>query len=106
MDLTSRGDQGSHSRSNDASGARRRQAVEGEISKRLQPIKEGLVEMIVHFESSVEFVEDDLDPLNINLFLSRIDQFIERLGALASSYRFGKLIRSGIKLALIGRPES
>jgi tRNA modification GTPase len=79
--------------------------LRGEISKRLQPIKEGLVEMIVHFESSVEFVEDDLDPLNIGAFLSRIDQFIERLGALASSYRLGKLIRSGIKLALIGRPN-
>src|SRR5262249_55500531 len=78
--------------------------LRGEISKRLRPIKEGLVELIVHFESSVEFVEDDLDPLNINLFLSRIDQFIAALGMLASSYRVGKLIRSGIKLALIGRP--
>ena len=79
--------------------------LRGEISKQLRPIKEGLVELIVHFESSVEFVEDDLDPLNINHFLSRIDQFISALGALASSYRVGKLIRSGIKLALIGRPN-
>jgi tRNA modification GTPase len=79
--------------------------LRGEISKRLQPIKAGLIEMIVHFESSVEFVEDDLDPLNIAAFLRRLDQFIERLDALASSYRLGKLIRSGIKLALIGRPN-
>jgi tRNA modification GTPase len=79
--------------------------LRGEISKRLQPVKEGLIEMIIHFESSVEFVEDDLDPLNISAFLSRIDQFIERLDALASSHRLGKLIRSGIKLALIGRPN-
>lgn len=79
--------------------------LRGELSKQLQPIKEGLIELIVHFESSVEFVEDDLDPLNVNLFLSRIDQFIEKLSALASSYRVGKLIRSGIKLALIGRPN-
>src|SRR5215468_5336635 len=79
--------------------------LRGEISKRLQPIKEGLLEMIVHFESSVEFVEDDLDQLNIGAFISRIDLFIERLGALAISYRLGKLIRSGIKLALIGLPN-
>jgi tRNA modification GTPase len=79
--------------------------LRGEISKRLRPIKEGMIEMIVHFESSVEFVEDDLDPLNVSAFLSRIDQFIERLDALASSYRLGKLIRSGIKLALIGLPN-
>lgn len=79
--------------------------LRGELSKQLQPIKEGLIELIVHFESSVEFVEDDLDPLNVSLFLSRIDQFIEKLSALASSYRVGRLIRSGIKLALIGRPN-
>ncbi len=79
--------------------------LRGELSNRLRPIKEGLVELIVHFESSVEFVEDDLDPLNLNLFLSRLDQFIADLEALAYSYRVGKLIRSGIKLALIGRPN-
>jgi tRNA modification GTPase len=79
--------------------------LRGELSKQLRPIKEGLVELIVHFESSVEFVEDDLDPLNTALFISRIDAFIERLDKLVSSYRIGKLVRSGIKLALIGRPN-
>ncbi len=79
--------------------------LQGELSKHLRTIKEGLIELIVHFESAVEFVEDDLDPLNAQLFLSRIDQYIEQLGRLASSYRMGRLIRSGIKLALIGRPN-
>lgn len=79
--------------------------LRGELARQLKPIKDGLIELIVHFESSVEFVEDDLDPLNLNLFLKRIDDFIEQLSRLASSYRVGKLIRSGIKLALIGRPN-
>ena len=64
-----------------------------------------MIELIVYFASSVEFVEDDLDPLNLNLFLTRIDDFIEKLSKLATSYRVGRLIRSGIKLALIGRPN-
>jgi tRNA modification GTPase len=59
----------------------------------------------VHFESTVEFVEDDLDPLDLNRFLSKIDQFIATLSGLSSSYRVGRIIRSGIKLALIGRPN-
>lgn len=79
--------------------------LRGELSRQLLPIKEGLIELIVFFESSVEFVEDDLDPLNLKLFLTRIDNFIEILTRLASSYRLGRLIRSGIKLALIGRPN-
>jgi tRNA modification GTPase len=79
--------------------------LRGELSRQLTPIKEGLIELIVHFESSVEFVEDDLDPLNLKLFLAKIDQYIDLLSQLASSYRVGKLIRTGIKLALIGRPN-
>jgi tRNA modification GTPase len=79
--------------------------LRGELSRQLKPIKEGLIELIVHFESSVEFVEDDLDPLNLKLFLVTIDRYIEQLNQLASSYRVGRLIRAGIKLALIGRPN-
>jgi tRNA modification GTPase len=79
--------------------------LRGELSNQLQPIKKGLIDLIVHFESSVEFVEDDLDQLNLNLFISRIDQFIATLSRLASSYSVGRIIKSGIKLALIGKPN-
>jgi tRNA modification GTPase len=79
--------------------------LQGELSNQLRPIKDGLVELIVHFESAVEFVEDDLDPLNVGRFLARIDQFIEKLVALAASFRTGRLIRSGVRLAIIGKPN-
>ena len=79
--------------------------LRGELSSQLKPIKEGLIELIVHFESSVEFVEDDLDSLDLAKFLAKIDSYAQQLAQLANSYRVGKLIRSGIKLALIGRPN-
>jgi tRNA modification GTPase len=79
--------------------------LRGELSKQLQPFKEELRGLIVHFESAVEFVEDDLDTLNLNLYLSKIDRLIEKLLGLSQSYRIGRVIRSGVKLALIGRPN-
>lgn len=79
--------------------------LRGELSNQLKPIKDGLIELIVHFESSVEFVEDDLDSLNLTLYQAKIDGHIEKLSNLASSFRIGRLIRSGIKLALIGLPN-
>jgi tRNA modification GTPase len=79
--------------------------LRGELSTQLRPVRDGLVELIVHFESTVEFVEDDLGPLNLTRFLARLDQFIETLGQLAATYRVGRLIRSGIRLAIIGRPN-
>ncbi len=79
--------------------------LRGELSKQLQPIKDALIEMIVHFESSVEFVEDDLDALDVERFQQRLNQLIAQINQLIISYRLGRLIRSGIKLALIGRPN-
>ncbi|MCI0664951.1 MAG: tRNA uridine-5-carboxymethylaminomethyl(34) synthesis GTPase MnmE [Acidobacteria bacterium] len=79
--------------------------LRGELSKQLQPYKEELKSLIVHFESAVEFVEDDLDALNLNFYTLKIDHLIEKLLGLSESYRIGRVIRSGVKLALIGRPN-
>ena len=79
--------------------------LRGELSKQLRPIKDILIEMIVYFESSVEFVEDDLDPLNIQRFIRQLDELIAKVNQLISSYRIGRLIRSGVKLALVGKPN-
>jgi len=79
--------------------------LQGELSKQLQPIKESLIELIVWFESAVEFVEDDLDPLNLADFSKRLQWICQQLERLADSFRLGRIIRSGVKLALIGRPN-
>ena len=79
--------------------------VRGELSRQLCPIKEGLIDLIVHFESTVEFVEDDLDPVNLKIFLDKLDFYIDTLDRMAASYRVGRIIRSGVRLALIGLPN-
>ncbi len=79
--------------------------LRGELSRQLKPIKDTLIEMIVYFESSVEFVEDNLDPLDAERFKQTLNKLIAKVNWLISSYRLGRLVRSGIKLALIGRPN-
>jgi tRNA modification GTPase len=79
--------------------------LHGELSTRLQPIKQSLVNLIVHFESTVEFVEDNLDPLDLNHFTAQLDRIIDAIHQLSSSYRLGRIIRSGVRLALVGKPN-
>ncbi len=79
--------------------------LRGELSRQLRPVRDALVEMIVFFESSLEFVEDDLDPLNLEKFMHRLDELIAKISQLTASYRLGRLIRSGVRLALVGRPN-
>src|SRR5436853_4859690 len=53
--------------------------LEGALSKRLTPIKEALVEVIVHLESSVEFVEDDISPEASSALRQRLEHVNESL---------------------------
>src|SRR5207237_624045 len=46
--------------------------LEGALSKRLTPIKEALVEIIVHLESIVEVVEDDISPAAASALRERL----------------------------------
>ncbi|MEK6408217.1 MAG: tRNA uridine-5-carboxymethylaminomethyl(34) synthesis GTPase MnmE [Acidobacteriota bacterium] len=79
--------------------------LEGELSKRLTPLKDLLVEVIVHLESSVEFVEDDISPETASALLAKLEQVIDELNAIAVSFSFGRYLKEGFDLAIVGRPN-
>jgi tRNA modification GTPase len=77
----------------------------GELSARLQPIKDGLLEIIVPLESSLEFVEDDL-PADIARDISEnLSRLSAKIDEMADSFRRGRLLKEGLRVALVGRPN-
>jgi len=79
--------------------------VQGELSKQLHPLREELIELIVYLESSVEFVEDDLDSLNQERIYALLWSQVATLERLVVTYQFGKVLREGARLALVGLPN-
>jgi tRNA modification GTPase len=79
--------------------------LEGAFSKRLTPLKEDLITIIVHLESSVEFVEDDISPENIAKILEKIERVIAALEQFAAGFEFGRYVKEGFDLAIVGRPN-
>jgi len=79
--------------------------LEGALSKRLTPAKDALVEIIVHLESSVEFVEDDISPVAASALRERLEHIIETLKEIAASFAFGRFVKEGFDLAIVGRPN-
>lgn len=79
--------------------------VRGELSRQLKPQRQALIDLIVRFESAVEFVEDDLDPLDAEGVIRNLDALIRQLERLAASYSVGRIIRTGVKVALVGLPN-
>jgi tRNA modification GTPase len=79
--------------------------LRGEFSNQLQPLKDDLLNIIVVLESALEFVEDDLPETQTENIKLKLNGIITNLGKLVSTFRAGKLIREGLKVALIGRPN-
>ena len=77
----------------------------GELSARLQPIKDALLEIIVPLESSLEFVEDDLPEVSINQVKAKLSVLLKNVEELASTFSAGRLLRDGLKVTLVGRPN-
>jgi tRNA modification GTPase len=79
--------------------------LKGEISHALQPAKDELLKVIVRLESSLEFVEDDLPSVESKEICEGLKLVRAALSELAGTFRQGRLLRDGLKVALVGRPN-
>jgi len=79
--------------------------LRGELSGELQPLKDDLLDIIVVLESTLEFVEDDLPDFQTEIIKEKLIKIADRIGKMASTFKAGKLLREGIKVALVGRPN-
>jgi len=79
--------------------------VDGSLSKRLAPMKAELLELIALLEAGIDFAEDDVDVASDEELLARISRVLEPARRLAESFRWGKVVRGGITLAILGRPN-
>jgi len=81
------------------------QQLEGAVSKSLQPIKQKLVELIALLEAGIDFAEDDVAVLPSAQILAHIAGVCAPLEQLAHSFAYGKVVREGLTLAIVGRPN-
>ena len=81
------------------------QQLDGALSKRLQPLKQKLVELIAALEAGIDFAEDDVSILPADEIRLRILAVKQPLAALAGSFSYGKLVHEGLTLAIVGRPN-
>ncbi|HQU82722.1 MAG TPA: tRNA uridine-5-carboxymethylaminomethyl(34) synthesis GTPase MnmE [Pyrinomonadaceae bacterium] len=79
--------------------------LRGEFSNQLQPLKDDLLNVIIVLESALEFVEDDLPDFQNEQIKTKLIEIAETVGKMAKTFQAGRLIREGLKVALVGRPN-
>jgi tRNA modification GTPase len=81
------------------------QQLEGSLSRRLQPIKQKLVELIAVLEAGIDFAEDDVSVMPDATILRHIADVRAPLEQLSATFAYGKIVHEGLTLAIVGRPN-
>ncbi len=81
------------------------QQVEGGLSRRLAPIKKELCDLIALLEAGIDFAEDDISIASDEEILTRLGRVLGGVTRLADSFQVGKVVRGGVTLAILGRPN-
>jgi tRNA modification GTPase len=81
------------------------QQVGGSVSRRIAPAKEQLLELIALLEAGIDFAEDDVSVAPAAEILRRLVPILAAVRQLADSFQYGSLVREGITLAIVGRPN-
>lgn len=79
--------------------------MRGGFSKEIHRLREQLIHFASLLELELDFSEEDVEFANREQLLSLIHQIITHAGKLSDSFAKGNVIKSGIPIAIIGKPN-
>ncbi len=82
-----------------------RNQLDGLLSGRVSEIREKLVNVSALLELELDFSEEDIIFVKKDELNAKISQILAEIEELISTYRFGKVTRNGVNLAIVGEPN-
>ena len=78
----------------------------GTYTQHISDIRGKLIGLIAEIEASVDFPEEDISPDEKNTLLESAQQLTAEIDRLMETYRGGKIVNEGYKIAIAGRPNA
>ena len=80
--------------------------LEGRLGKEIMALRDTVLEVVAHIEAWIDFPEEGIDPATGLHLLAKIKAVIERTERLISTADEGRVLREGIRVAIVGLPNA
>lgn len=80
--------------------------MSGSFSRKLESLRERLVELASLLELELDFSEEEVEFADRSRLLSLVQEVLDQIERLASTYRAGKAFKEGVPVAIAGRPNA
>jgi len=77
----------------------------GKLSQRINQLRDDLMTILAHVEAHIDFPDEDIAPDTKERLVSRLGKGVEFMDGLLRTANEGQILRSGIRAAIIGRPN-
>ena len=81
------------------------QQLRGGFSERLKSLRDQLLHFISMIELELDFSEEDVEFADRNKLIRLVEQIASLLEELISSFKLGNVLKNGVPVAIIGRPN-
>lgn len=78
----------------------------GKLSRRINELRDQMVGILAHVEAHIDFPEEDIAPETREGLIQRLQRGVEFMDRLLATANEGRILRRGIRAAIIGRPNA
>ena len=79
--------------------------LEGSLSKEIQNVRSSLVHLAAQMQVTIDYPDEDLEDITVSDIRNVAQECRERVDKLLSTADSGKILRDGIKTAIVGKPN-
>lgn len=80
--------------------------LQGGLSRDIKEIREILMNIMVDIEANIDYPEYDIEEISNKKTIENLEKAKKKLKNLEKTFDEGKLIKEGIKVAIVGRPNA
>ncbi|MEZ5053941.1 MAG: hypothetical protein R2807_04115 [Chitinophagales bacterium] len=82
------------------------QQMRGGITHKLAELRQSLIEFTALIELELDFGEEDVEFANREKLISLLHAIKDEIYRLSSSFKFGNAIKTGVPVAIVGKPNA
>lgn len=80
--------------------------LSGKVSKKITNLRQSLIEILANIEVNIDYPEyEDIEEMTVTMIQNKIGNIKEKAISILKESTNGKIVRNGIKTALIGKPN-
>ena len=79
--------------------------MEGALSRRVREIRAKVLDILVDLTVNIDYPDEDIEQLTYEKLLADLDDAEEDIDALLATAGTGRMVKEGIRVAIVGRPN-